>query len=399
MPNPKNSLDYSTYLWTTGLSIVVLLTAIVSFNYVVDPYLIHQWDTPAIKRLVPADQKVVPWGKTYAVSRYQPEVVYLGSSRVQTGLPVQTDLFKGKRVFNLSVAGGTLGDAMAMLQHTSFFKRPDVIVWGLDYGWLSHDGIGNTDFDRDLVADSPNYALWRTLINLKRSASIDITLEAVKWVLGLSEQQCETILSFYGQKPEPCVAQDMIDEGGARKNFEILMKEKKPGTYPKHQSFLQKLDTVIADQCRHGAVLRFFIQPVHALDELYTAPSWQAMENWKRDVVTTISHHQPSGCDIRLIDFSGFNSITTEAIPQETGRDEMQYYWESSHYKSEVGGMMLTKLFSSKQHGLESDFGVDLTPETIEAHLAKVRRDRDKYCITHPKETALFQACKNGNGV
>jgi hypothetical protein len=32
----------------------------------VDPYLIHQWDSPLLQRLTIAQQKIVLWGKTYA---------------------------------------------------------------------------------------------------------------------------------------------------------------------------------------------------------------------------------------------------------------------------------------------------------------------------------------------
>jgi hypothetical protein len=44
----------------------------------------------------------------------------------------------------------------------------------------------------------------------------------------------------------------------------------------------------------------------------------QHMENWKRALVKIIDKHKQSGCNIRLMDLSGFNSITTEEIPQVT---------------------------------------------------------------------------------
>lgn len=142
-------------------------------------------------------------------------------------------------------------------------------------------------------------------------------------------------------------------------------------------------------------MFRFYIQPIHALDELYHIKSWQHMENWKRDLVRVMDGHKKSGYDIRLMDFSGFNAITSEEIPQATGKPTMLNYWEASHYRSEVGKKVLNQLFSTTLQPVESAFGVDLNGTTIEAYLNNLRQRRDTYCQTHTKETALLKSCVN----
>ena len=385
--------DFRTYLWTLSSAIVLLLSGIITLNYVVDPYLIHQWDSPLVNRLYPGWQKLTPWVKTYAASRYKPEVIYLGSSRTEVGLPTQVDLFSGKRVFSLTLSGGSLGDAMAMLKHTRVFNRPEMVIWGLDYGALFSEEIGNTDFDRTLVAQNSLYPLWRTLLNIKRSMSWDMTSETIAVLRGVSEQACVSTLAVFGQRPSPCKDYTMAIEGGTAKAFELVMKGNSSEENPNFDTAFKQLDSVINDFCIQGTAFRFFIQPIHALDELYHARPWQHMENWKRGLVKIIDKHKQSGCDIRLMDFSGFNSITTEEIPQATGKPIMQNYWEQSHYRPEVGKKMLFKLFSPTFQGVENDFGVDLNAAVIETHLAKVRQARNNYCATHPKETALLKEC------
>jgi hypothetical protein len=123
-PSPHDASG--KFFWTAGLAALLVWSAIVSMNYVVDPYFIHQWDSPLLKRLSPAQQKIMPWAKTYAAYRYRPEVIYLGSSRTEIGLPTDAAPFAGKRVFNLAIAGASVGDAVGMLRHTSFFHRPEV---------------------------------------------------------------------------------------------------------------------------------------------------------------------------------------------------------------------------------------------------------------------------------
>ncbi len=389
MSNSPLVINYRIYFWTLGLAAALLLAGIVTFNYLVDPYLIHQWDTKLVERPSPAQQKIMPWVKTYAAYRYRPEVIFLGSSRAEIGLPTDFQLFTGKRVFNLALAGGTLGDAINMLNHTSVFHRPEIVVWGLDYGWLFSEKIGNTDFDRTLVAQGSLYPLWRTFLNIKRSISMSMTVDAVKILLGASEQSCRSLLATYGQKSSQCIERIMIGEGGTAKAFDGLLKKSNPSTIPLNvTATMQKLDKVTHDYCRQGTIFRFFIQPNHALAELsYWTARWEDKENWKKALVKVIDERKQEGCDVRLIDFSGFNSITNEEIPQATGKDTMQYFWEQSHYRSEVGHKILKQLFTTAPPSASSDFGIELSGGTVQQHLHNLRNNRYQYRKNHPRET------------
>lgn len=396
MPNSDTMTTQSApdslrrYFWTVGLTALAVLIATVTINYVVDPYLIHQWDTEHVQRLSPAQQKIMPWAKTYAVYRYRPEVVYLGSSRTEIGLPTDVQLFADKRIFNLAVKGASFGDAVNMLRHTTVFHRPEIVVWGLDYGDQFNEGRGNTDFIPALVAKGPSYPIWRTLLNIKRSASMDMTEDSLKVLSGFSEQKCRSQLATYGHKSSQCLEHIMRDEGGTAKAFDKVMQKNKPlGNPPDVQATLQLLDRVTDDYCRQGTVFRFYLQPVHALAELsYWATHWEDLDNWKRSLVTVIDARRRQGCDIRLVDFSGFNRITSEEIPQSTGHENMQYYWEHSHYRSEVGQIMLEQLFRKDRLEVAGDFGVELTGETIEQHLSDFRNKRSEYITRHPRETS-----------
>jgi hypothetical protein len=374
------------YFWISGVTALFLLTLLVTLNYVVDPYFIHQWDTKLIQRLSPAQQKIMPWVKTYAAYRYRPEVVYLGSSRAEIGLPTDSKVFQGKRVFNLALSGASLGDAISMLNHTSFFHRPEIVVWGLDYGWQFREKAGNTDFTRTLVAHESFYPIRRTFLNIKRSISMAMTVDTLKILLGVSEQSCRSLLASYGQKTAQCLEIIMRNEGGTAKAFEEIIKKRGPeGTPSDTAAALQLFDRVTHDYCQNGTRFRFYIHPVHSLAELsYWTTQWEDLDNWKRALVQVIDARKHEGCDIRLIDFSGFNSITTEDIPQITGKENMQYYWEHSHYRSEVGEKILEQLILYDQQKKENAFGIELNSETIEQHLLDFHAKRHQYFIDHP---------------
>ncbi|EKD33731.1 MAG: hypothetical protein ACD_75C02615G0004 [uncultured bacterium] len=386
---PPAAGSLRSYFWTTGLAALAVLTAIAATNYLVDPYLIHQWNTELVHRPSPAQQKIMPWAKTYAAYQYRPEVVYLGSSRTEIGLPTDFPIFAGKRVFNLAISGASLGDAVNMLHHTSASHRPETVVWGLDYGWQFREKTGNTDFADGLVAKGPFYPIWRTLLNMKRSVSTAMTGETIKILFGISEQKCQSLLATYGQKSAQCLEYIMADEGGTAKAFEEVLKKREPQAGPADvPAAIRLLDRVTDDYCRQGTVFRLYLQPIHALAELsYWATQWDDLDNWKRSLVTVIDARRQQGCDIRLIDFSGFNRITTEEIPQATGRENMQHYWEQSHYRSEVGQLILKQLFARDRPEERQNFGVELTGETIERHLGDWRRKRGEYIDGHPRET------------
>lgn len=381
------------YFWTTGFAALAVLTVIVTTNYVVDPYLIHQWDTALIHRPSPAQQKIMPWGKTYAVYKYRPEVVYIGSSRTEIGLPTDSPVFAGKRVFNLAISGASLGDAVNMLNHTSVRQRPETVVWGIDYGWQFREKSGNTDFAEELVAKGPSYPIRRTFENIRRSASMAMTGETMKIITGLAEEKCPSLLATYGWKSTGCLEYIMADEGGTAKAFEEVLKKKEPQATPEDvAATTELLGRVTQDYCGGGTVLRLYLQPIHALAELsYWATHWDDLDDWKRSLVKMVDARRQEGCDIRLMDFSGFNQITTEEIPQATGREDMQHYWEQSHYRSEVGEMILERLVAgerAKAVDAGDDFGVELSGETIEQHLGRQREKRQRYITEHPRETA-----------
>ena len=100
-----------------------------------------------------------------------------------------------------------------------------------------------------------------------------------------------------------------------------------------------------------------------------------------------IDNRRRGGCNIRLFDFSGFNSITSEEIPQATGKDTMQNYWEQSHYRSEVGYKILEQLFATAPQPESSDFGIELDNGTIQQYLHNLRKRRSQYIKNHPRET------------
>jgi len=362
--------------------------AVAALNYVVDPYLTHQWDTPPVQSLRPVRERLGAWAKTYALARYQPALVYVGNSRTEVALPAHPSLFGGQPVFNAALSGATMNDAGMMAQHAAQVAQVHTLVWGLDAPSFSL-GAGNTELDEALLADGGGYLARRALLNLKRAVSLEMAGDALQVLNGSYEPVCRSSLAFLGQRDALCLQHRFAQKGGTAAAVQPRLREFVRGEGPSAEAlavFQGRLDAL----CRKGTRVRLYINPTHALmqDALYWAGKWDTMESWLHALARTSSQRRARGCDVTLHDFSGYNSVTTEPVPQASGRPDMAYYWEPSHYRENVGRMVLARLIGTAPAAADG-FGAELTPAGLPAHLAAMRAARERYHAQHGAESAL----------
>lgn len=333
-----------------------------------------------------------PWGKTYAIAAYKPSVLYLGSSRTELGLPTESHIFAEEKVFNGAISGASIVDAISMGKHASTVSHLDTIIWGIDYPSFS-ETIGNTEFNRELIASSGNYFLYRTILDIKRAFAIDMTRDSITILLGSFGSVCRSNLAFNGQRDSVCTERAIEMQGGIPQAIKTQIKNFAKAT-PSTEKAFYKFSSFIEGSCNRGTRIRLYINPTHALtlSALYWSNKWDLMETWLRQLVRITDMARHSGCDIRLFDFSGFNSITTETIPQISGKRAMENYWEASHYRDSVGDIILERMFNSITSSIPSDFGVELNAGMLSAHLQKTQLNRDQYHIQHLIETRLVKS-------
>jgi hypothetical protein len=87
--------------------------------------------------------------------------------------------------------------------------------------------------------------------------------------------------------------------------------------------------------------------------------------------------------------------VTREDVPPAgDATTRMRYYWESSHFNGAAGDLVLYRLFDPRggRHPVPADFGVELTPESIDRELAKQEEDAAAYRATHPADLAEIAA-------
>lgn len=367
-----------------------VICVVAGLNYVVDPYLIHQWGTPAVQRLRATQEKMSAWSKTYAVAHLRPEILYLGNSRTELGLPAQWPAFDGRAVFNGALSGASLADAILMVRHAAYLRPLDTVVWGLDAPSFALVA-GNTDFVPELVADSPFYPLRRGLMTMQRVLTLDMAGDALRQLGGEQARICRSSLALYGQRDPACMQHRIRSWGGTQAAVAARTREYLHGAGPTGEA-MQALEKVLVALCSEATRVRLYINPTHAMtqDALYWRGKWPEVEHWMAGLAELVERQRGRSCDIRLYDFSGYNSITTEPIPQAGGRAEMANYWEPSHYRDRVGRMILARMFGGGE--APDDFGLELRPSVLAGHLAALRAARARYHAEHPIESAWARA-------
>ncbi len=390
-PAPPDS-DWRAYVAVLCGVSAAAVAAVCGLNYYVDPYLTHQWDRaePRARQLGPPRYKLSAWGKTYAVARLRPNVVYIGNSRTEAGLSTDVPMFSGQSVYNSALRGASLGNAIDLVRHAAAVGRLDTVVWGVDAPSFSM-GSGETALEPGLVVDGPFFFVRRALLNFKRGLALDMTRDSLRLLNGSYDAVCRSSLALHGQRDGACIASSLAGLGGTSGAMVPKLREFRAGDGPTAAA-MDAFDTSVGELCSKGTRVRLYINPTHALtlDALYWAGKWAPMEAWQGALTRLAERHRDAGCDLRLYDFSGFNSITTEPIPQVSKLREMKHYWEASHYRANVGGLILGRIFDDGQ--APADFGVELDSATLPAHLARMRAARDRYHQEHGVETAFVKA-------
>jgi len=161
---------------------------------------------------------------------------------------------------------------------------------------------------------------------------------------------------------------------------------------------LEEIRAIFARAHRERITLKLLISPSHARqwETLAAAGLWHKWEEWKHRLVKMNEEEaQRAGQPpFPLWDFSGYHTISTETVPALGDTTTMMHwYFDSSHYTPATGDLVLDRIFNyrSPERTVPNDFGILLTSQNIESHLARIRADREHYRLTHPDDIAEIE--------
>lgn len=392
------------------------------FNLVVDPYGSYRlFELGAAQSAKPAIYRRVKLAKAYDLRRLKPEAIVLGTSRSHIGLRMT---HRGWGVplglrYNSAFDGATTKEMYAYLRHAQAVHSLRQVVLGLDT-WQLGRGPAWTrpDFDSEILFDSdrPFHNLAVYAADLSLLVSTDTTSASIaeletgngeqpKWLAADGQRIGE--IFFREVEPDyhasPGAYFRTIDrqEIGYALDTGPVSPARRTNFTSNTEDALTSFDYIakIVGFCRQQRIdLRIFLTPAHAhqLEIASQLGAWPEIEQGKRDLVELLKHDLAEHPGVRpfpLYDFSGYSSVTTEPVPLPTTRVEMRYYWDSSHFKEAVGDWILDRIFetTTENDPIPDDFGVRLTPSTIEHALEEIRVDQITYGREQPQESGFIK--------
>jgi hypothetical protein len=405
-------------------------------NLVVDPFdTFRVVEIAGFNTYKPFTQTRLRLLKAHEVRLIRPRAIVLGTSRTHIAIRMTHPGWDAHAVprYNLAFDGATTEEMYEYLRHAQAVQPLHQVVLGLDTWHLGgNESFARPDFDAgELYNASPLSTLSVAATDLRLLLSFD-TLMASYRTVRIQDEEQPAWLARDGQRlgdvffhstgeefvtdgPGAYFASDdqeevdsATDEGPATPPARLAAPE---AVSPPLSSF--EYIRKIVKFCRAENIdLRIFITPAHAhnMEIEEAVGSASDMEDGKRDLVQLLAEdaaRHPGAKPFPLWDFSDYSSITTEDVPPPGTRREMKYYWDSSHAKELVGDFVLDRLFGTTRagHPIPPDFGIQLTPQTIDAAMAKIRNDERRYRSEHPKDVAeifrlvyLAQHRQQGNG-
>ncbi len=395
------------------LALVLLLVLLASFNWLVNPIrLFTAPDIPgftAYKTSFFFDTFV---SKPYIVSRDRPDAVILGTSRAGASLRTDHPGWSGYRVYNFALPGTTALIQWRNFQHASAGGKLRLAVVPLDFlmfNSCNDQGLQphfRTYLERLRGGDSTNW-------EYAQRALADYLTQLTAW--STTQASWNTIRSqqkFGDDKPgamylRPDGFWQSFHAGGARQRKAFQAVERRymrSGWFPAplhcfelkvdgRISQLDHLQRLLEQAYRQNTRLILYFSPFHArfAEAMHSAGLWPQFERLKRQLVqmNTELAAQYQAELFSLWDFSGYNSITTAAVPAlNDTATKMQYFFDSTHSTPLTGRLVQDVLFAVQSGAAPApaDFGRRLQADNIERILAKDRAARLSWVSTHPQD-------------
>ncbi|MEE8575032.1 MAG: hypothetical protein V3T30_06425 [Thermodesulfobacteriota bacterium] len=379
--NNNTEKQYRSFTVAYFVLFIGFIVAVAVFNVVADPAGIYNYVD--IEGFNTEKTAIMDGGgrrdKAQAIKSGNFDTIILGTSRAELGLNPLGPAFKGSRAYNGSLPGSHFFEIEKVFSFAADQSELKRAVLSLDFFTFYEESTGKGDFAQSGFAGKGGLSEMMHLISINELVrSFDTVKDNLRGK--------EAPYTRFGNRTE-------LDpkKKGAKKNsiIEIMKRTFVKGRIYERgaasPSQVELLRSIIKRSREDGTELALFISPIHALqlEFMDLTGTYTHFEDWKRALARAVAEEAKANPKTKLTlwDFSGYNSMTIEKFPEPTYTvKEMSWYWEPTHYKEELGELILRRVLSGRGGArVPADFGVAITPKNIEEHLRKDRLSRDDY--------------------
>ena len=372
-----------------GLSII-FGALIGSFNYMIDPYGLYNTKYFIFDKIKQSDKMRLI--KVIKIKEIKPISICLGTSRTESGYdPIHRYFIKPS--YNLATSGSSMYENRLNFQYALKQGKLKKVLLVADYRMFSNKTQQKIKEFKTYFYNQNKFKYLFSVSTLKDSL---VTIKGTNNPITLYYENGQRYHNY---------SQGNIDkEGGHLKSFKIN-EEKYYKDYPINYTYKDTKKKSFPD---FEEIVKLCYENNIELDIIF-GPShirqWEALNyylgydkwlQWKKDVVLSVNKiaKYQNKKQFRIMDFSVYHKLTAEKVPTDKNT-KMKYHWESSHYKNELGLIVLDRLVGDSEF---TDFGVELNLENIDEHLKQQEINRLKFIDVEKYQIEVFGETKSMKG-
>jgi hypothetical protein len=379
------------YLLAFAVTALDLLAAVAAINLLVDPYRAYRvLASPTLDSAKPTGGNRIT--KAEMVKHETAETIVLGSSRVEVGIDPIGPALAGRRALNLGLAGATMHEAFHVFQLARRCMPLRTVIFFVDFpAFDASRSPANEDFAKSRF--DPSRRAWEYHVgNLIGWDAVECSFRTLGRTMGSQPRQ-----------PFPALGH-AVPEKLAAMGFRLAVKRQlaasagaRPSAYRLSEPALGQFGELIRTCRRDDIRLYLAFPPIHAmgLEALRAAGKWNDYENWKRAIARLVNEenaaataHEP----LVLWDLCDYGRYNTEAIPPDSAASpHMQYHYDQTHFTPAFGELLLHRILAPSAATGNPELGhlgQRITAANIDAHLARIRADREAYVASHAADLA-----------
>jgi hypothetical protein len=398
-------MSAASYIRIWLASVIAILGTVTAFNLVIDPYDVSRiLDLPRLNAMKPAELGRARLRKPFDLWRRSYDGVALGASQVEQGIdPEHPGLSaRGLALYNAGISEERPFEQALLLRHAAETTHVRFAIIALDF--LRYvGGGGKPEFM------PANWTRSRAVIDYLKSlvsatavrdsiATIGASWDGTPTLQHLPDGllNIEQYFSAVGQ-PDYRSQFNSVDaaylNGAYKPMLDRRLEFERVGF--DHSALAEMLRTTT----RFHLQLHVFIPPSHARQaEVVRFLGLEPLfRQWLRELACVVASTDSGRTSVRLWDFSGYNSVTTEPIPPFGSKDRMQYV----HFSRRTGRAIVDTVLGFPPSELAKDqtFGVQVTPANIDEYFEHRRIDRERYLAANPEIKAEIATLYQGKTV
>lgn len=368
---------------------ILLSTVLVGFNYWVDPYAIYHEQNSGSVPLRVMNERIF---KTVKLAHTAADVVFIGTSRTDIGIGREQPALPDKQLLNLATFGQPIRETRRLFELTVHDEKQHTVVLGVDFFAFNALFAPPSDYVED------NFSALRPTTLLLSISSLSDAIEKYRHPQPAGGDCCHA--DGFRLASDPAYLMGNYRHYFAVNERKYLMETYLP--YPQcafvyatpgreQHSTLLELQAIFRLAQRQHVDLRLFISPSHARqwETLAAAGLWNDWENWKRQLVALNEQEAVHAGQhpFPLWDFSGYDTVSSEDLPDNGEQRIMKGYSDSSHFVPALGQNVVARIF-----GAAGNWGVMINHSNIEDSLLRIRSSRQQYRSSHTRDATEIEA-------